>query len=78
MLFLSNELKWPNEGGGSGWYEANFEACRPYLGKYALLRNGFSWDEAALLWQITQHKYEYKNGGGIGSSSLAIVYDKGV
>lgn len=78
MLLLSNELKCPNKGGGSGWYEANFEACRPYLGKYALLKNGFSWYEAALLWQITQLKYEYKNDGDGGSSSLAIVYDKGV
>ena len=59
MLFLSNELKCPSEGGCCNWYYVKFEACRPYLGKYALLKSGFSWHQAEMLWNITQRKYRH-------------------
>lgn len=60
MLFLSNELKFPSEGGGAG-------GIRPsdlILGAYALLKSGFSWRQAEFLWNITQRRYAPSEKGG--------------
>ena len=62
MLFLSNELNFPSEGGGAG-------GIRPsdlILGAYALLTSGFSWRQTEMMWKITQRRYvSIKKVGGV-------------
>lgn len=57
MLLMHDELKFPGAGGAGR------------LGLFALLKSGFSWQEAGLLWRITAEKYERERrksaeGGG--------------
>lgn len=68
MLFISNELRFPGTG-GAGRLAMIHEKCRPRLGLFPLLKSGFSWQEAGLLWRITAEKYERERrksaeGGG--------------
>ena len=68
MLLMHDELKFPGAG-GTGRLAVIYEQCRQRLGLFALLKSGFSWQEARLLWRITAEKYERERqksaeGGG--------------
>lgn len=65
MLFLSNELRFPGAG-GAGRLAMIHEQCRPRLGLFPLLKSGFSWHQAEMLWAVTLRKYARvkKSGGG--------------
>ncbi len=62
MLFLSNELRFPSKGGGSGGYRPSDLV----LGAYSLLKSSFSWRQAEMLWAVTLRKYARAKefGGG--------------
>lgn len=54
MLFLSKELRFPSESGGAG----GFRPGDLVLGAYSLLKSGFSWRQAEMLWAITLRKHK--------------------
>ena len=60
MLLMHDELKFPGAG-GAGRLAMIHEKCRPRLGLFSLLKNGFSWHQAEMLWAVTQRKY--RRGG---------------